>query len=117
MCLHSLKLLQEVRAGADRPARPAQTPAGHKRRGTATLWAPRRTQPAEAAVSQERAAKPEPGGAGSEGGARRRRSRGLATGNSQWEREPSEACAPPARAAGGVDPARAERAGGGGEGA
>lgn len=62
VCLHSLKLFQEVRAGTDRPARLAQPPAGHKRRGTATLWAPRRTQPAEAAVSLERAAKPEPGG-------------------------------------------------------
>lgn len=56
-------------------------------------------------------------GARSGGGAHRRRSRGLATGSSQWERESSATCAPPAGVAGwewrlpharGVGPGRAD---------
>lgn len=97
-CLHSLKLLQESCASTDRPARLARTPAGvqtarHCHRvgggGGAAPRAPSAGRAAEDPVPCRRNSLRSGSARGRRpgGGARRRRSRGLATGTSQWERE------------------------------
>lgn len=98
-------------AGGLRLHRPPRAAGANPSQGTNSatlppcgrLWRRRRSESSVSGAGdggpgalQELVAERQPAGAGPGGGARQRRSRGLATGNSQWECESGGACAPPA---------------------